>query len=145
MDHLVAGLRGLATGYAKAPATPELTDESADAIAALLDESAEALESLHAEAERLRAELREHCDLAKSSNAEHADVEAAWRAEAERLREERRWRTFPANLPDANGRYVCMWADGDMYIQRWNGSKWLGAFDHEITHWMPLPEPPMEE
>jgi len=66
----------------------------------------------------------------------------ALRAEVERLREERRWRTFPANLPDANGRYVCMWADGDMYIQRWHGSKWLGAFDHDITHWQPLPAPP---
>lgn len=73
------------------------------------------------------------------------DVCSMLAAEVERLREERRWRTFPANLPDANGRYVCMWADGDMYIQRWHGSKWLGAFDHDITHWMPLPEPPMEE
>jgi len=69
----------------------------------------------------------------------------ALRAEVERLREERRWRTFPANLPDANGRYVCMWADGDMYIQRWHGSKWLGAFDHDITHWQPLPAPPEKE
>ena len=73
------------------------------------------------------------------------DENAALRAEVERLREERRWRTFPANLPDANGRYVCMWADGDVYIQRWEGSKWLGAFDHEITHWMPLPAPPAKE
>ena len=64
------------------------------------------------------------------------------RAEVERLRGERRWRTFPANLPDANGRYVCMWADGDVYVQTWEGSRWLGALYHEITHWQPLPAPP---
>ena len=92
----------------------------------------------NADVDALRAEV----ELAQSESRKARKRVAELSAEVERLREERRWRAFPANVPDANGRYVCMWADGDIYIQRWETGKWLGAFDHEITHWQPLPAPP---
>ena len=101
--------------------------------------------SLRAEVERLRTELREHCELAKSSNQEHADIEAAWRAEVERLRQERRWRDATTEPPNNDGAYSCLWWTGDVSTEYWYHDTWLGAADHVVTHWMPLPTLPEKD
>lgn len=50
-------------------------------------------------------------------------------------------------LPTEAGKYLCMVldSDGHYYSLEWYlGGEW-GSFYCEVTHWMPLPEPPAGE
>ena len=77
--------------------------------------------------------------------AEH--IEAAPTIEAEPIRHGR-WIPCSERLPESFIYVLCAGRDG-IGILRYIGSKWLDDEAHvyttnEITHWMPLPEPPKE-
>lgn len=59
---------------------------------------------------------------------------------------------IPCNVGTAYSEAVIAWTSGrKAMIAVWDGIDWLAPFDYweawgeEITHWMPLPEPPKGE
>ncbi|WP_462250475.1 DUF551 domain-containing protein [Ekhidna sp.] len=56
-----------------------------------------------------------------------------------------KWISVKDRMPSEPGRYWVFRAKcRKMHYRVWNGSGW--AYDHkEITHWMPLPEPPKHQ
>ena len=59
------------------------------------------------------------------------------------------WISVKDRLPDKQDLYL-VYSSGTYTVQWFNGYEWViysdeWAFEaHEITHWMPLPEPPKE-
>lgn len=66
------------------------------------------------------------------------------RAEAERLRAERRWIPVEKRLPEAECPVLTLCDGKTRSIQyRFHGGGWTTSAT--VTHWMPLPEPPKKE
>ena len=85
-------------------------------------------------------------ELSKA-NAECAQLKAKWIPVTERLPE-----LIPCNAGTAYSEAVIVWTDGrKAMIAVWDGIDFLCAADYweawgeNITHWMPLPEPPMRK
>lgn len=61
------------------------------------------------------------------------------------------WISVKDRLPDAEGRYIVYATISKAYnviyygCLNWTGNAWDCSFGANITHWMPLPEPPEGE
>jgi hypothetical protein len=65
------------------------------------------------------------------------------RAEVERLKDAQRWISVQEQLPPVNTAVLTRWR-GETFSVDWrfpSGEWTTGSF---VTHWMPLPQPPME-
>lgn len=64
-----------------------------------------------------------------------------------------KWIPASERLPEKEGRYLCVvrigHKSGAVYVQIMNGDKYGFSLEHiyndDVTHWMPLPEPPKED
>lgn len=56
------------------------------------------------------------------------------------------WISVKERLPDGDGAVVCLSCDGLPSVCRMNNGKWAcdKSIEYDITHWMPLPDPPQE-
>ena len=59
------------------------------------------------------------------------------------------WISVNERLPDAVDQYLVITDESAVYIAAFTGSRWFcslnGNFLREVTHWMPLPDPPEVE
>ncbi len=56
------------------------------------------------------------------------------------------WISAKDRLPESEGDYLCAFDDGFIATASWIDCDWeLWADSGEVTHWMPLPEPPKGE
>lgn len=64
------------------------------------------------------------------------------------------WISVNDRLPEDSGYYLVVYRDKyngsisiafDMYVKCGAGEWWASEFTHNITHWMPLPQPPKGE
>lgn len=59
-----------------------------------------------------------------------------------------KWIPVSERLPDNDYWVLCLKYDGDYWVAAWNYIDWMWSDQNEwyaekdITHWMPLPEPP---
>ena len=64
-----------------------------------------------------------------------------------------KWISVEERLPEKTITACLVYADGRTQVADWTHDKWGedwwfyvdGEYDPEITHWMPMPEPPKEE
>lgn len=63
------------------------------------------------------------------------------------LREKRRWVSVTEKTPEYDMPQLALNADGDALIANYAYGEWFDTWgqDVEVTHWMPLPEPPKED
>jgi hypothetical protein len=63
------------------------------------------------------------------------------------LREKRRWISVTEKTPEYDMPQLALNADGDALIANYAYGEWFDTWgqDVEVTHWMPLPEPPKED
>ena len=55
------------------------------------------------------------------------------------------WISVDDRLPEQGEEAICIDADGDMMIGKYTELGWIfPCYFEELTHWMPLPEPPEE-
>ena len=56
------------------------------------------------------------------------------------------WISVNDRLPEQGEEAICIAADGDMMIGKYTEWGWLfPRYFEDLTHWMPLPEPPKGE
>ena len=56
------------------------------------------------------------------------------------------WISVEDRLPEQGEEAICIAADGDMMIGKYTEWGWMfPCYFEELTHWMPLPEPPRGE
>ena len=56
------------------------------------------------------------------------------------------WISVKDRLPEQGEEAICIAADGDMMIGKYTEWGWMfPCYFEEITHWMPIPEPPKGE
>lgn len=64
--------------------------------------------------------------------------------------EQPQWISCAERLPDENQEVLCLTPDGSFRVFGWTYIDWMWFDDNEwrdekdVTHWMPLPEPPKE-
>ena len=55
------------------------------------------------------------------------------------------WISVKDRLPEQGEEAICIDADGDMMIGKYTEWGWMfPCYFEELTHWMPIPEPPKE-
>ena len=56
------------------------------------------------------------------------------------------WISVEDRLPEQGEKAICIDADGDMMIGKYTEWGWMfPCYFEELTHWMPIPEPPKGE
>ena len=56
------------------------------------------------------------------------------------------WISVKDRLPEQGEEAICIAADGDMMIGKYTEWGWMfPCYFEELTHWMPIPEPPKGE
>ena len=56
------------------------------------------------------------------------------------------WISVNDRLPEQGEEAICIAADGDMMIGKYTELGWMfPCYFEELTHWMPIPEPPKGE
>ena len=57
-----------------------------------------------------------------------------------------KWISVEDRLPEQGEEAICIAADGDMMIGKYTEWGWMfPCYFEELTHWMPIPEPPKGE
>lgn len=57
-----------------------------------------------------------------------------------------KWISVEDMLPEQGEEAICIAADGDMMIGKYTEWGWMfPCYFEELTHWMPIPQPPKEE
>ena len=112
-------------------------------------ENIKALEQLHAEIEDLKL-CAKNMDIGyKHAEKTALKTIARQQAEIEQLEKESEWISVDDALPEDDGGYLtCVNHDDDFYINyfiNYFGDEQLIEWttDQEITHWKPLPKPPI--
>ena len=89
-----------------------------------------------------------HCDD-WLLNQYNADWIASWVEGQPTIEAEPRWIPATERLPEEYGRYLCVkriGKSGAVYVTVMNGDSHGFSVEHiytdDVTHWMPLPEPP---
>ena len=55
------------------------------------------------------------------------------------------WISVDDRLPEQGEEAICIDADGDMMIGKYTELGWIfPCYFEELTHWMPIPQPPKE-
>ena len=55
------------------------------------------------------------------------------------------WISVKDRLPEQGEEAICIAADGDMMIGKYTEWGWMfPCYFEELTHWMPIPQPPKE-
>lgn len=67
--------------------------------------------------------------------------------EISELREKQRWISAAEKEPEYDMPQLALTADGDVITANYAYGEWFDTWgqDVDVTHWMPLPEPPKEE
>ena len=72
--------------------------------------------------------------------------------EIDKMEPAQKWIPVTERLPEKEGRYLCVVRivkSGAVYVQMMNGDRYGFSLEHiyndDVTHWMPLPEPPKGE
>ena len=94
----------------------------------------------------LQNELRDE----RHRHDRYVDFELAEAEELRKAREAQRWIPVSERLPDKFNRVLALLKGSKFQVvARIIGGKWVVSWNNdrcpEITHWMPLPEPPKEE
>ena len=56
-----------------------------------------------------------------------------------------KWISVEDMLPEQGEEAICINADGDMMIGKYTEWGWMfPCYFEELTHWMPIPQPPKE-
>ena len=56
------------------------------------------------------------------------------------------WISVDDRLPEQGEKAICIDADGDMMIGKYTEWGWMfPCYFEELTHWMPIPQPPKGE
>ena len=56
-----------------------------------------------------------------------------------------KWISVEDRLPEQGEEAICIAADGDMMIGKYTEWGWMfPCYFEDLTHWMPIPEPPEE-
>lgn len=56
-----------------------------------------------------------------------------------------KWISVEDRLPEQGEEAICIAADGDMMIGKYTEWGWMfPCYFEELTHWMPIPQPPKE-
>ena len=57
-----------------------------------------------------------------------------------------KWISVDDRLPEQGEEAICIAADGDMMIGKYTEWGWMfPCYFEDLTHWMPLPQPPKGE
>ena len=57
-----------------------------------------------------------------------------------------KWISVDDRLPEQGEEAICIAADGDMMIGKYTEWGWMfPCYFEELTHWMPIPQPPKGE
>lgn len=153
-DELIKNLRGRSQFLL--PHYREETSYDSD----LMKQAADAIEELTGfvqEDERDRDEYRERLDKANDAIEELSAIREEQKAEIILMAAEDkpRWIPVTERLPEEKkAHYLCLLDDDSMAVVYWSkvpnrASKgewaWHNPNWKEVTHWMPLPQPPKEE
>lgn len=85
-------------------------------------------------------------DLRRENENLRAELE--WKQKEIELarRHARQWISVEDRLPEQGEEAICIAADGDMMIGKYTEWGWMfPCYFEELTHWMPIPEPPKGE
>lgn len=82
------------------------------------------------------------CDLWRSNECQNASCFSSTEDGCDFFLEERRWIPVTERLPDV-GIEVLIYSEDDGVCVDYYGGDSFGYY--EVTHWMPLPEPPKED
>ena len=85
-------------------------------------------------------------DLRRENENLRAELE--WKQKEIELarRHARQWISVEDRLPEQGEEAICIAADGDMMIGKYTEWGWLfPCYFEDLTHWMPVPEPPKGE
>ena len=112
--------------------------------------AANVIESLTAENADLRKEIEWKDMVIALAQRKQAEAEA----ERAALREKQRWIPVTERMPERDVQVLGWYKDNPFSQYRpgvvaWNGNGWVFVYAHRyvtnVTHWMPIPEPPEGE
>ena len=73
-------------------------------------------------------------------------IEALKKENGVTVQEVQEWISVKDRLPEQGEEAICIAADGDMMIGKYTEWGWMfPCYFEDLTHWMPLPQPPKGE
>ena len=101
--------------------------------------------------EKLGEQAISHCWYGVSHDIFSEPVKTYAKLAIEALKKEngvtvQEWISVNDRLPEQGEEAICIAADGDMMIGKYTEWGWMfPCYFEDLTHWMPLPEPPKGE